>query len=166
MSNATGNTNWAFTGQVVQSNGGGYYSVLDMKRAATGPGRVPYAEYPDGYLGSANGRQQDKLLDTMQGRLTDRSYQRGVHKGDRIDPQDYRWTKDFNPQSGLQAEAQGLKWTALGTTPQQLVHYGKSDLLSPQQLADVANGLGLNSGADVIDPIRSAKMRSLLPSWR
>lgn len=166
MSNAVGNNNWGYTGQVAQSNGGGYYSVLDMRRAAQGPGRVPYAEYPDGYLGNSNSRQQDKLLNTMQGRLTERSYQRGVHKGDRIDPQDYHWNDAIDPQAGIRAEARGLKWTALGETPKQLVHYGKSDLLSPQQLADVANGLGLNSGANVLDPVRSAKFQSLLPTWR
>lgn len=48
------NANWqqtGFPGEIgsagkVQSGGGGYYSILDMKRAASNTGRTPYAEYP------------------------------------------------------------------------------------------------------------------------
>ena len=43
-------------------------------------GFAPGAAYPDGYLGTITDRQQDKLLGAVQSRLTDRSYQRGVHK--------------------------------------------------------------------------------------
>lgn len=54
---AGSNANWqsglGFTGAgtpsaPAQSSGGGYYSVLDMKRAASNTGRVPAAQYPDG----------------------------------------------------------------------------------------------------------------------
>jgi len=137
-----------------------------MKRAAADPAKVPYAEYPDGYLGNVSSRREDRLLRNVQSRLTQRSYQRGVHKGERIDPQDYYWNDVIDPQAGLRAEARGLKWTAVGATPeQQINHMGKNHLLSPAQVAQVANGVGLETPQQ-IDPVRSARMQRLLPSWR
>src|SRR5437763_11635062 len=82
-------------GSVVRANGGGghqaigYRSGLDARRSAGGADRVPSAEYPDGYLGTITARRDDRLLKNVQSRLTERSYQRGVHKGERVDPQDY-----------------------------------------------------------------------------
>lgn len=171
---AVGNSNWQYLavngmpqpGGNVTSGGGGYYSVLDMRRAAAGPGRTPYAEYPDGYLGNVNSRRSDRLLQNIQSRLTQRSYQRGIHKGERIDPQDYYWNDIVNPQAGIIAESRGQRWTAKGETPENIInHLGKNHLLTPQELADVANGLGLKANNE-IDPVRSAKMQRLLPSWK
>lgn len=168
-----GNSNWQFlavngqpqSGGTVQSGGGGYYSILDMKRSAADPAKVPYAEYPDGYLGNVNSRREDRLLTHIQTRLTQRSYQRGVHKGERVDPQDYYWNDAIDPEAGLRAQARGERWTAQGTKSEQINHLGKDHLLSPEQMADVANGLGLKA-PNQIDPIRSARMSRLLPSWR
>lgn len=179
VTGGSGNANWqnlgvpgsSAMGGLAQTGGGGFsaagfHSLLDMRRSAAGPGRVPYAEYPDGYLGNVNSRREDRLLQNIQSRLTQRSYQRGVHKGERIDPQDYYWNDVLDPQSGLRAEARGQRWTAVGATPEQQVnHMGKNHLLSPQQLANVANSVGLNAPNEV-DPIRSARMQRLLPSWK
>ena len=77
---------------------------LDAARAQQGV-RVPAAEYPDGYLGTLNSRRADRLLDQATNRLTQRSYQRGVHKGERVDPADYFWPSTYGPSSRLAAQA-------------------------------------------------------------
>lgn len=146
--------------------GGGYHSVLDAKRSAVRSGRVPHAEYPDGYLGDVHSRREDRLLKDVQSRLTQRSYQRGVHKGERIDPQDYYWNDVVHPQAGIEAQARGEKWTQQGSTPADVInHMGKNHLLTPEQLADVANGVGITTPKS-IDPVRSARMGRLLPAWK
>lgn len=144
----------------------GYRSIQDARRAAAIPGRTPQAEWPDGYLGNVNDRQQDKLLGHIQSRLTQRSYQRGVHKGERVDPQDYYWNDQVNPQAGIVAEARGQRWTQVGSTPMdQINHMGKNHMLAPQDFDKIADSVGLQSPTE-IDPIRSAKLARLLPSWK
>jgi hypothetical protein len=135
-----------------------------MRRSAASTGRTPYAEYPDGYLGNVSSRREDRLLQHVQTRLTQRSYQRGVHKGDRIDPQDYYWNDVVDPEAGLRAQAMGQRWTAQGTPAEQINHMGKNHLLNPDQVAAVGAQVGVRT--QEIDPIRSAKMSRLLPSWR
>ena len=156
-------------GSPVSGGGGtplsGFHSLLDARRSVS-TGKVPYAEYPDGYLGNVNSRREDRLLNHVQSRLTQRSYQRGVHKGERIDPQDYFWNDAVNPQIALEYEAQGLKWTQQGATAtDQINHMGRNHLLSPQEVANVANGVGVKDNRQ-IDPIQRQKMARLLPSWR
>lgn len=121
-------------GSVTYTGGSGGFllrgarDVLDARRMAD-TARVPSAEYPDGYLGTlgAGTRRQDRLLNSIGNRQTQRSYQRGVHKGERIDQQDYYWTEEFHPLVGIEAEARGERWTApapdLGPT---LANCGKS----------------------------------------
>lgn len=102
--------------------------VLDARRMMA-TGHTPSSEYPDGYLGTigAGTRRQDRLLNNIGNRATQRSYQRGVHKGERIDPADYYWTSHCNPTAALEFQARGKKWTQsqtlLGT---HLVNDGKS----------------------------------------
>ena len=83
-------------------------SDLDYQRL--GLGRVPEAEYPDGYLGTIRSRRDDKgkpyavsdtVLDSLKNRQNQRAYQRGVHKGERIDPGQYRWPADLRPDRRL-----------------------------------------------------------------
>lgn len=144
----------------------GFRSIIDARRSASTPGRTPQAEYPDGYLGSINTRRSDRLLDNVQSRLTQRSYQRGVHKGDRIDPQDYYWNDQVGPQMGIEAQARGQKWTQQGSTPMdQINHMGKNHLLSPDQVAGTAAQVGIDAPQQ-IDPVRRQRMSRLLPKWR
>lgn len=79
-------------------------SNLDYQRL--GIGRVPEAEYPDGYLGTIRSRRDDKgkpyavsdtVLDSLKNRTNQRAYQRGVHKGERIDPGQYMWPENLRP---------------------------------------------------------------------
>ena len=155
---------WQYLSPYGDPQPAGFTSLLDMRRSAAGTGRTPYAEYPDGYLGNISSRREDRLLTHVQTRLTQRSYQRGVHKGDRIDPQDYYWNEVVDPEAGIRAQAVGQRWTAQGTPAEQINHMGKNHMLTPDQVARVGAQVGVRT--QEIDPIRSAKMSRLLPSWR
>lgn len=155
-------------GAPVSGGGGtplaGYRSLIDAKRSASTP-RTPNAEYPDGYLGNVSSRRSDRLLQAVQSRLTQRNYQRGVHKGERIDQSDYFWPDEFNPDSGLKAEAMGLKWTADGSLPQeQINHMGKNHLVSEEQMATLAKQVNV-SPMSPADPRRAQYFKRMLPSW-
>lgn len=165
--------NTAQPGSPVRANGGagyqavGFRDVLDARRAMMGV-RVPQAEYPDGYLGTIQSRREDRLLENIKNRLTNRSYQRGVHKGERIDQRDYFWPEEFNPQTGLEYEAAGMKWTAKGGLPaEQLVNGGQYHFSSPEEMNRYYARYGMVGPApETIDPIRREKMARLLPTWR
>ena len=161
-------------GSPVQQGGGGrtdlvgYHSILDARRSMGEGARTPSADYPDGYLGTITSRREDRLLKTIKNRLTQRSYQRGVHKGSRIEPGDYTWSKDVNPQAGLEAEADGCeRWAPKGTPVERLSHMGTNDVLSPQEMAKIAPqyGLAYKPDRDVVNPARSERMSHYLPSW-
>ena len=159
-------------GSNVQSGGGGstqilrFRDALDAARTARGE-RVPSAEYPDGYLGTIQSRREDRILDKVKQRANDRSYQRGVHKGERIDPSDYYWPDEINPQIGLEYEARGLKWTAKGSVAERLVHMGKTEFSSPQEMAALRAQYGIpQDTSQDFDPIRQQRLKRLLPSWR
>ena len=77
-------------------------SEMDFLRM--GVGREPSAEYPDGYLGTIRTRRDDRgrpnsvseqVLNGLKIRQTQRGYQRGVHRGERIDPNDYYLPREF-----------------------------------------------------------------------
>jgi hypothetical protein len=77
--------------------------------------RTPEAQFPDGYLGTIQTRHDDRLLGGIKDRVNQRSYQRGVHKGERIDPGDYFWPEQFNLMSGIVREATtGLRYSPPG----------------------------------------------------
>lgn len=159
-----GSSNWA-NEATTGGGGSGFHSLLDMRRSAAGGGRVPYADYPDGYLGNVKSRREDRLLGHIQNRLTQRSYQRGVHKGERIDPQDYYWNDVVDPEAGIRAQMVGQRWTAQGTAQEQINHMGKNHLLAPEKLDQMAQSVGVSTPSQ-IDPVRSQRMGRLLPSWR
>lgn len=146
-------------GAAVQRGAGGYgyapESELDARRM--GSGRIPQAEYPDGYLGTINARAEDRVLQTLKGELTNRSYQRGVHKGEKIDPGDYVWPADLTPDRGIQMQAQGIRNAPIGTTTEQLL-YGNRLPDNAQHLVDRV--------PTEVNPERRRQLGSLLPDWR
>lgn len=78
-------------------------SVLDARRMMYN--RTPNSEYPAGYLGTITSRRGDRVLDSLKARVNQRSYQRGVHLGERIDPGDYLWPDETGPFAGIQRQA-------------------------------------------------------------
>lgn len=144
----------------------GYRDILDARRVQQ-MGKTPDAEYPDGYLGTIVDRRGDKLLKNVQSRQNQRAYQRGVHKGERIDQSDYFWTDDVNPMAALEYQARGLKWTQRGTAAERLAHFGKTEMLSPAEVAALQSQYQVSGDErPPIDPIRAAKLAQMLPNWR
>ena len=117
------------------------------------------AQYPDGYLGTMDAnRRQDKVLGTLS-RMNARQYSRGVHKGERINTTDYFWPEEFNMYTGLQREAQGLRFSPVGAEPVRLTNDGK---VGPR---GIPRGDEPNQ-ATQISPERRSQLQSLAPRWR
>lgn len=91
-------------------------SELDFLRL--GVGRAPQAEYPDGYLGTIRTRRDDrgrpnstseKVLNSLKVRIGQRSYQRGVHRGERIDASDYYYPEGLENYRGIARQMKASK---------------------------------------------------------
>lgn len=141
---------------------------VDARRAMLG-NRVPSADYPDGYLGTIVSRRNDRMLNTLKNRLTERSYQRGVHKGERIDQGDYFWPEQFNPQTGLRYEASGQKWTAHGGTPVERLAYGRDPVVQRDAARSLYNQYQVNNAHPTVNqdnPFRQQQFKRLAPrTW-
>lgn len=107
----------------------------------------------DGYLGTIQSRTSDKFLDAMKSRLGERHYQRGVHKGERIDASDYFWPEEFQPTNGLEAELEGRRQAPL------YVAYE----IHPREEILPASGARL---VQTLNPRRQEQLRRLAPTWR
>jgi hypothetical protein len=155
-------------GSVVVGGGGGvpepfFRDQLDSARSVYR--RTPDAQYPDGYLGTITSRKGDKMFDALKNRVNQRSYQRGVHKGERIDPADYYWPEEYQPdQMGLVREQymvdnMGCPMVAVARqAPVGLaVVYPTSEAILP------ASGVRLTN---TLNPRRQAQLRHLSPTWR
>jgi hypothetical protein len=114
--------NWQYLGAsgyigAYTTTGGGGTPVVprsSMDFLRMGVGRAPQAEYPDGYLGTIRSRRDDRgkpyatsdtVLDSLKARQNQRGYQRGVHKGERIDPGEYMWPDGLKPDRRLKVAA-------------------------------------------------------------
>ena len=137
----------------------------DLDAIRIGTGRVPQAEYPDGYLGTIRSRRDDRLLDSIKSRVNQKAYQRGVHKGERIEPSAYYWSQDFNDQMGIKRQMKAKFDPAAGVyrIPRQapdirlipaphLVNDGKSNMRSDQDVA--------------MNVTRANQLAYLKPAWR
>ena len=161
--------NWQYLGAsgyigAYATTGGGGTPIVprsSMDFLRLGVGRTPQAEYPDGYLGSIRSRRDDKgkpyavsdiVLDSLKARQTQRGYQRGVHKGERIDPGEYMWPEGLKPDRRLKVKPVlvdndgGLIMNVRRNAPKQtlaphphLVNDGKSNILAnvPNEYPDV-----------------------------
>ena len=168
--------------------GGGDTSVvtprdpLDAARMAQG--LAPGGAYPDGYLGTITDRREDRLMGAIQSRLTERSYQRGVHVGEKMGAGQYYWTPDCNPEMGLQRQAAsqlvdqegGLvmmapRFTPTGNPVEKLTAMGNSAALPPEQQLQVAKQFGVDPAANPLpmtmtNPDKAAEMTQWLPRYR
>lgn len=139
------------SGAPVQGGGGGmapfFRDAMDTQRSKWG--QTPDATYPDGYLGTIRSRRDDRLLNSLKNRQNERSYQRGVHKGERQDPSAYYWPPEFGPEDGLKARAAGMRQAP---KTQYVPAY------SPRQFAV--------AGAEPGIGVRAHALRQLGPSWK
>jgi hypothetical protein len=153
-----------------------YRSPLDAQRAARGS--MPHAEYPDGYLGTIIDRREDKLLNAVQERLTERSYQRGVHKGEKIARTDYIWdTSVVDPMGRIRAQARATqagntmqvpRYAPTGNPVERLAHLGKTAGLSAPEQRNVYKQYGVSVAKNPVviqDPGRAEHMQKMLPRY-
>ena len=119
-------------------------------------GATPDTQYPDGYLGHLTDRRSDKLGST---RSNTRSYSRGVHKGERVNPGDYMWPDEFNPMTALEYEAKGKKFAPTGAAPVVLTNDGKAGPRGIPRNLD-------RKQIEIIDEQRRSMLRTLVPNWR
>lgn len=161
-------------GSIEQSAGGIQALVfrdrLDAARSGMA-GFVPSAEYPDGYLGTIQSRREDRLLDSLKDRVNDRSYTRGVHKGERIDADDYFWPSELQPDRGLREEAAGVQLdprdprvfsrraAPLGTVQEQMIASGASELPRTPRGK-------MRPQASTYDQPAASGLQQFLPTWR
>lgn len=142
-------------------------SELDFLRM--GVGREPSAEYPDGYLGTIRsrrddrGRSTDKVLDSLKTRLGQKSYQRGVHRGERIDPADYYYPSALTPDRGIRRQLRAVSNGNVMLAPR----YVENMMMVPAphlQNDGKANMRSTSPGE--IDQKRASQLRNLKPAWQ
>jgi hypothetical protein len=126
--------------------------------------KLPEAEYPDGYLSTATTtRRADKISNAIW--RNQKSYNRGIHKGSRVDMSDYLWPEEFGLESGVVNQATtGLRYSspAYGVEPVQLTNDGRP---GPRDVAGMDGRP--NTGVPVIpDPQRAAQLGRMRPPWR
>lgn len=122
-------------------------------------GASPDVQYPDGYLGTMSSNRRDDKLTKALLRSNQRSYSRGVHKGERINSGDYMWPQEFNLLTGLQLESQGLKFAPVGAEPARLTNDGKAGPRGVPSSLERPN-------SEVIDMQRRSMLKSLAPTWK
>jgi hypothetical protein len=148
-------------GNANTAGGGGgmgpfFRDALDAKRAAWN--QTPEAMYPPGYLGTIYTRRQDRVLDSLKARQNERSYVRGIHKGERIDPADYLYPGALQPTQGMERmqEAEpidfGTQWLVERYAPR--LDLVPSLTLKQQTLWGADPGIG-----------RTTQLRKLAPPW-
>lgn len=137
-------------------------------RLLTRWGQSPDVQHPDGYLGTMDSnRRQDRLLSSIK-RDNARSYSRGVHKGERVNPGDYIWPDEFNPDSGIERQGMSVRIGRQIMHPKQAVQ----GFVEPHLTNDGKAGpRGIPRGLERVEmePIdiqRSSALKSLLPRYK
>jgi len=138
-----------------------------MDASRIGVGRVPSAEYPDGYLGTIRSRRDDRLLDSIKSRVNQKAYQRGVHKGERIEPSMYFWPDSLNDMSGIERQMKAAYTNVNGANVYQVMRNAPQVSLvpAPHLVNDgKANTIATTPGE--INERRQAMLAYLKPAWR
>jgi hypothetical protein len=158
---------WRPTAQGGPEGGGGgeftapvnqYRDPLDAARSgAFGSGRVGEATYPDGYLQPSDSRRRDAPA-SVYGRLTDRSYQRGINAGVKMDQAHYFWPIEQDPNRRLAEEA-GARYDGNVFLVRRAVPYG-------DPAARLMHGPSLDQLAEDVQatPQKTAAMSDWMPT--
>ena len=147
-------------------------SELDFLRL--GVGRTPQAEYPDGYLGTIRSRRDDrgrpssvsdKVLDGLKTRVGQRSYQRGVHRGERIDQSDYYYPEGLENTRGIARQMKAVKDGNVYRSARDV--YVAQLAPAPHLPNDGKAGPLARSDSPVqINQARQDQMARMKPAWR
>ena len=171
--------NWQYLGAsgyigAYTTTGGGGTPIVprsSMDFLRLGVGRTPSAEYPDGYLGTIRSRRDDKgngsdtVLDSLKSRQTQRGYQRGVHKGERIDMQSYYYPEGLEPYAGISRQ---MKAAVDGALYRSTRHAPVSKLVAAPHLPnDGKAGPTVKSDSPMqINQARQDQMARMRPQWK
>lgn len=137
----------------------------DLDAIRIGTGRVPSAEYPDGYLGTLRSRRDDRLLDSIKNRLGQKSYQRGVHKGERIEPSAYFWSPEFNADMGIKRQSKAKQVNVNGVMVFQVPRAGQDLRLIPAPHLVNDGKANTTGSATTINVQRANALAYLKPAW-
>jgi hypothetical protein len=173
VNNFSPSQNWQNTGmggfQGYNNMGGQGVPVArgELDAVRIGTGRVPSAEYPDGYLGTIRSRRDDRLLDSIKSRVGQKSYQRGVHKGERIEPSMYFWSQDFNADMGIKRQMKAKQVNVNGVMVWQIPRSAPQTYLTPApHLVNDGKANTVANQPGVINVQRANAMNYLKPAWR
>lgn len=151
------------------NNQGGYGGPVargELDAIRMGTGRVPQAEYPDGYLGTIRSRRDDRLLDSIKSRVNQKAYQRGVHKGERIEPNAYYWDVEFNDQSGIKRQMKAKPVNINGGIVYMIPRAGIETRLTPApHLVNDGKSNLVSDAPGTINPMRANQLSYLRPKW-
>ena len=138
----------------------------EMDASRIGVGRIPSAEYPDGYLGTIRSRRDDRLLDSIKSRTNQKAYQRGVHKGERIEPSMYFWPEGLSDMSGIDRQMRAQQVVNNGVMTYNVARNAPQVQLLPA--LHLVNDGKANTVADEpaqINARRQAMLAYLRPAW-
>lgn len=155
--------------------GGGVPVARDnLDSLRLGVGRQPSAEYPDGYLGTIRTRRDDRgrangtsenVLDSLKTRITQRGYQRGVHKGERIDQSGYYYPEGLEDTRGIARQMKAVKDGNVYRSKRNV----EDAILAPAPHLPNDGKAGPSAKSDspiTINPTRAKRLSSLKPNWR
>ena len=138
----------------------------EMDASRIGVGRIPSAEYPDGYLGSIRSRRDDRLLDSIKNRVNQKAYQRGVHKGERIEPSMYFWPMGMTDMSGIERQMQARPVNIDGVVTYQIPRNVPQMQLTPApHLVNDGKANTMANEPGQIDARRQTMLAYLRPAW-
>jgi hypothetical protein len=139
----------------------------DLVAIRIGTGRVPSAEYPDGYLGTIRSRRDDRLLDSIKNRVNQKAYQRGVHKGERIEPSSYFWAPEFGAEDGLKRQMKAKQVSINGVTLYRIPRAAPDIRLTPAPHLVNDGKTNMRAGEPgTINMRRADQLNYLKPVWR
>jgi hypothetical protein len=144
-------------------------SEMDFLRM--GVGREPSAEYPDGYLGTIRTRRDDRgrpnsvseqVLNGLKIRQTQRGYQRGVHRGERIDPNDYYLPRELSMDRGIKRQMSAARRGIAAPRFTPNINLAPA----PHLPNDGKAGPTVKSDAPYeLNSKRQSQLRSMKPNW-
>lgn len=154
--------------------GGGGVPVArgELDYLRMGVGREPSAEYPDGYLGTIRTRRDDRgrpnsvseqVMNGLKIRQTQRGYQRGVHRGERIDPQDYYLPNNLTADRGIKRQMAAAKKGAPAP------RFAPAFMLAPAPHLPNDGKAGPLAKANEpyeVNQQRASQLRNMKPNWK
>lgn len=156
-----------FSGYNNQGGSGTPIARSDLDSIRIGTGRVPSAEYPDGYLGTIRSRRDDKLLDSIKNRVNQKAYQRGVHKGERIEASSYFWSPEFGAEDGIKRQMNAVLDVSNGVSMYRSQRNAPEIALTPApHLVNDGKANTVANQPGTINVRRARQLDYLKPVWR